>query len=160
MIKIKYLALDQSSNVTGFSVWNDSELIEYGKVKFDNDFIDRIVQLKYWMKDKIEELQEDGDTVEVIIEEIQEQANIQTFKMLAFVQAVLLVQLYELGIKSHLVYASSWKSSCGIKGKNRAEQKRAAQEYILIKYGYKATQDESDAICLGEHIATKRRNWG
>ncbi len=118
------------------------------------------MQLKYWMKDKIEELQEDGDQVEVIIEEIQEQANIQTFKMLAFVQAILLVQLYELGIKSHLVYASSWKASCGIKGKNRTEQKRGAQEYILNKYGYKATQDEADAICLGEHIATKRKNWG
>jgi Holliday junction resolvasome RuvABC endonuclease subunit len=154
-----YLALDQSSNISGYSVWKDKNLIEYGKVKFDGEFIDRVVSLKNWMRDKIEELESEG-LVEVIVEEIQEQSNMQTFKMLAMVQGVLLAELAEHKIKFHLVYASSWKSSSGIKGKNRTEQKRNTQEYILQKYGKKVTQDEADAICIGEYVATKIINWG
>jgi Holliday junction resolvasome RuvABC endonuclease subunit len=154
-----YLALDQSSNISGYSVWKDRNLIEYGKVKFDGEFIDRVVSLKNWMKDKIEELESEG-LVEVIIEEIQEQSNMQTFKMLAMVQGVLLAELAEQKIKFHLVYASSWKANSGIKGANRTEQKRNTQEYILQKYGKKVTQDEADAICIGEYVSTKIINWG
>jgi Holliday junction resolvasome RuvABC endonuclease subunit len=154
-----FLALDQSSNVTGFSVWKDDNLIEYGKVKFEGEFFHRLSQLKSWMLERIDELAAEDD-IEVIIEEIQEQSNMLTYKMLAAVQGVLLTKLFERNIKTHLVYSASWKSTCGIKGKNRTEQKQNTQKYILDKYGYKATQDESDAICIGEHIATKQKNWG
>jgi Holliday junction resolvasome RuvABC endonuclease subunit len=153
-----YLAIDQSSNVSGYSVWQNKELIEWGKVQFEGEFITRIIELKNWMFSKIEEYEE--EEVEVVIEEIQEQANAQTFKKLAMLQGALLVFLEEADIKYHLVYASQWKSAANIKGKNRTEQKQNTQQYVLQKFGKKVTQDEADAICMGEYISYKIQNWG
>jgi len=153
-----YLAIDQSSNVSGYSVWKDKELTEWGKVQFEGEFVNRILELKTWMLNKIEEYTE--DTIEVVIEEIQEQANPQTFKKLAMLQGVLLVALVENNIEYHLVYSSQWKSFLKISGKDRAEQKRNTQKYVLDKYDKKVTQDEADAICIGEFIANKIKNWG
>ena len=50
-----------------------------------------------------------------------------------------------------IIASSSWKSTLGIKGRARAEQKKNAQIYINTIYGIKATQDECDAICIGTH---------
>ena len=134
--------------------------MEYGKIKFEGEFIQRIVELNFWMIDKIKETQQEGREIQVIIEEIQEQSNMQTFKKLAMVQGVLLAELHKRKVAVHLVYAASWKSTCGIKGRSRTEQKNSAQQYVQEKYGYRVTQDEADAICLGEHIASKIQNWG
>jgi Holliday junction resolvasome RuvABC endonuclease subunit len=153
-----YLAIDQSSNVSGYSVWQNEELVEWGKVQFEGEFISRVIELKNWMFSKIEEYEE--EEVEVIIEEIQEQANAQTFKKLAMLQGALLVSLEEAEIKYHLVYATQWKSFVHIKSQGRAEQKRDAQKYVLEKYGKKVTQDEADAICMGEYIVFGIKNWG
>jgi Holliday junction resolvasome RuvABC endonuclease subunit len=153
-----YFAIDQSSNVSGYSVWKDKELIEWGKVQFEGEFVFRVIELKKWIFSKIEEF--DEDEVEVIIEEIQEQTNAQTFKKLAMLQGAILVALTEAEIKYHLVYAAQWKSFVSIKSNNRAEQKRDAQRYVLEKYGKKVTQDEADAICMGEYIVFGIKNWG
>ena len=47
------------------------------------------------------------------------------------------------------MYASAWKSVCGVRGRARAEQKRNAQAFVETTFGVRATQDESDAICIG-----------
>ena len=80
-----YFSLDQSSSITGFSVWKDSELLEYGKVKLEGEFLDRVICVKNFMLDKIEEIKKlDNDVViEVVLEEIQLQQNVATFKKLA-----------------------------------------------------------------------------
>jgi hypothetical protein len=61
--------------------------------------------------------------------------------------------LYEYGVAAGLepeiVLAGTWKSFLGIKGRNRTEQKRNAQAYIVDNYSIKPTQDECDAICIG-----------
>jgi len=48
--------------------------------------------------------------------------------------------------------ASSWKHTCGIKGKGREAQKANAQAFVKNTFAIDATQDEADAICLGYHI--------
>ena len=153
-----YLSIDQSSNISGYSVWHNKELIEWGKVKFEGEFLTRVIELKFWMLSKIKEFKE--QVVEVVIEEIQEQANAQTFKKLAMLQGVLLVALIEINVKYHLVYSSQWKSAAGIKGQNRTEQKQNTQKYVLEKFNQKVTQDEADAICMGEYISSTVENWG
>lgn len=68
-----------------------------------------------------------------------------------------LIELFaELKIKSSAVLASSWKSALGIKGRARADQKRAAQTFVQDKYNIKLTQDESDAVCIGLYATQKR----
>ena len=78
------------------------------------------------------------------------QQNVHTFKTLAEVYGLIDQLASELKIPHRSYLASSWKSQLGIKGKNRAEQKRNAQKYVLDTYNIKCTQDEADAICIGD----------
>lgn len=50
-----------------------------------------------------------------------------------------------------LVPSGTWRHTCGIGGKKREERKTNAKKHVLEKYNLKATEDEADAICLGEH---------
>ena len=45
-----------------------------------------------------------------------------------------------------------------MKARIRSEQKREAQAYVRDKYKIKATQDEADAICLGECAVSNQEN--
>jgi hypothetical protein len=42
-------------------------------------------------------------------------------------------------IKNSAVLASVWKSTLGIKGRSRSEQKQKAQEYVLNKFSIRPT---------------------
>ena len=55
----------------------------------------------------------------------------------------------ELNIPHKIIHSQTWKSQLDIKGRDRAAQKRNAQNYVIETYGKKVSQDESDAICLG-----------
>ena len=67
-----------------------------------------------------------------------------------------------MGLKNFAVLAGTWKSTLGIKGRTRPEQKRNAQQYVINTYGVTPTQDECDAICIGAHYlaeADNEYNW-
>ena len=149
---MKLLALDQASRITGFAVFEDENLITYGKIiTEDVDVGIRLMKIR----NSIQKLIKDYEIDEVIMEDIQlqnnVQNNVQTFKTLAEVFGVIYELLTEMNIKNSAVLASSWKSTLGIKGRTRPEQKKNAQEYVINTYGKKPTQDECDAICIGAH---------
>ena len=148
------LALDQSSRTTGWAVFKDGKLHDYGKFTFDDEIVG--VRLKKFRL-KIEELIDTYFPDEVVFEDIQEQNNILTFKALAQVQGVLMELLTFLKIPYSTIMAVTWKSALGVKGKARAEQKRNAQQYVTNTYNVKATQDESDAICIGTAYIKKNQ---
>lgn len=150
------LALDQASKTSGFAVFYDNKLETYGKFTFeDSDIGVRLNKIR----DKIATLVADYDIDFIIFEDIQLQSsvgnNVATFKVLAEVFGVVEELATELKIPHTAVLSTVWKSSLGVKGKTRPEQKRAAQTYVQNTYSIKATQDESDAICIGTHYITK-----
>ena len=157
----RLLALDQSSKITGWAYFKDGEIITHGKLSYnDTDIGDRLMKLRKDVKDLIELY----DINEIVLEDIQLQGNVvnnvQTFKILAEVFGVLEELFTEIDIKYTAVLSTVWKSTLGIKGKDRPAQKRAAQEYILNNYNIKATQDEIDSICIGlHHISTSGGAW-
>lgn len=152
---MRLLALDQSTRITGWAVYENNKLIQYGKIIEDSDSLaERLVGVR----NKIIKLLIDYNIDEVAIEDIQEQNNIQTFKALAEVYGVLEELFKEKHIPYRTVYASSWKSTCGVKGRARADQKRNAQLYVANTYGIKATQDECDAICIGHHCINEKNS--
>lgn len=91
----------------------------------------------------------------VAFEDIQLQGNVannvQTFKTLAEVFGVIYELVTDLEIDHEAVLSSSWKSTLGIKGRTRPEQKKNAQTWVINTYGVKPSQDASDAICIGAH---------
>lgn len=151
---MKLLALDQSSRITGYAIFEDGKLVSYNKFNAEAVGTEIGKRLEY-IRNKVKSLIEDNNITEVILEDIQMQGNIvnnvQTFKTLAEVFGVISELLVEMNIPQSAVLASSWKSALGIKGRARAEQKRAAQDWVVTAYGVKPTQDECDAICIGAH---------
>lgn len=152
------IALDQATNVTGYAIFVNGDLKEFGHTKFDGDYLVRIVQLRDMILNLIQEYKEDNLTF--AIEDIQlqkipgstQEANVLTYKKLAHVQGVLLELFTELYVDYIVVPSATWRSTCNIKGRLRADKKKAAQEYVKNTFGIKATQDEADAICIGQHI--------
>ena len=154
----RLLALDQASKVTGWAIFEDGKLKSYGKISLDDPNTDtRLVQLRQ----DIQTLVADYNIDEVIFEDIQQQNNVannvQTFKVLAEVYGVVSELLQELQIPHSTVLAASWKSTLGIKGRTRAEQKKNAQLYVEQNYGIHVIQDIADAVCIGTHHIKKNK---
>ncbi len=157
----RLLALDQASKCTGWAIFEDGELKSYGKISLDDPNTDtRLVQLRQG----IQTLVTDYNIDEVIFEDIQQQNNVannvQTFKILAEVYGVVSELLQEIQIPHSTVLAASWKSTLGIKGRTRAEQKKNAQLYVEQNYDIHVIQDIADAVCIGtHHIKRNKCAW-
>lgn len=149
---MRILALDQASRVTGYSIYEDGKLIDYGKFIYeDTDFGVRLNKIRKKIQSLISEFAID----ELIYEDIQLQSsvgnNVDTFKKLAQVYGVVTELATELKIPHQSVYSTEWKSTVGIKGRDRAAQKKSAQDWVFTTYGIKASEDTCDAICIGQH---------
>lgn len=162
------ISLDQSTDISGYAIFINKKLEKYGHTKFVGDYLNRIAQLRQWLVTLLEKCK--VFSIKVAIEDIQlqhikgesEYQNIQTFKKLAHVQGVILELLTSLKIDYEVVPSNRWKSICGIKGAHRQEQKRAAQEYVKKVFNVNPTQDEADAICIGQSLilqASQELNW-
>lgn len=167
-----YIAFDQASNDTGFSVFesNGDTLIEYGKyITKSHDFFDKVIETEDFITGIIDKYLDKGKEVQVGLEDIQLQqfrgraTNVQTFKRLAQLQGSIVVNLKRNypDIEMRKIYASSWKSTSEVKGKNRTEQKQNAQRIVKKMFDLdRVTQDEADAILIGRHLASQEMNWG
>ena len=155
----RLLALDQATHITGWAVFDGKELVEHGLINAKQDDVgDRL----YYIKKEIIKLLEQYNIDEVAFEDIQLQStvegNVKTFKRLAEVFGVLEELFAELKYPHTAILASSWKSTLGIKGRKRAEQKENAKKYAESTYNIKVTQDEADAICIGTHYLIQSTN--
>ena len=154
---MRVLALDQASRVSGWAVFDNGELFNYGKFSATQaDVGDRL----HYIRKEIFGLIDKFDIDEVVFEDIQLQGNVvnnvQTFKALAEVFGVLHELFVEMKMPRTAVLSTVWKSTLGIKGKDRAAQKKAAQAWVEQNYGVKPTQDECDAICIGAHYTKNK----
>ena len=159
---MRILALDQSSRITGWAVFDEDQLIGYGKINLskETEIGERLHTLRNSVSDLIKEFKIDKVILEDIYMDGQRVNNVQTFKVLAEVFGVLFELCVDLEIPVEAVLAGTWKSTLNIKGKTRPEQKRAAQAWVQENYNIKASQDEVDAICIGSHIIHQNiNNW-
>ena len=142
----RILALDDSTTITGWSVFDDEKLIGYGKFQSEKrNPVERISEMKQWMLSMMAKWKPDM----VAIEDIQQQENVQIFKVLAQLQGVLINALFENKYEFDIIHVATWRAHCQIKGKDRATLKKDAQAKIKVWYDVSVSQDEADAICLG-----------
>ncbi len=150
--KKRILILDDSTTTTGWAVFDDQDLVGYGKIQMTQKHpVERIAALKQWMLSMLVKWQPDR----VAIEDIQKQENMQIFKVLGHLQGVLINALYEHKTEYDIVHAATWRSYCEIRGGNRSDLKKNAQKKVKEWYDVSVTQDEADAICMGKFITNK-----
>lgn len=160
--KTRILALDQATNISGWSIYDNKELVAYGKIEFtQSDTIERMSKIRQWLVNMIENWKPD----KIALEDIQlqkfankygrEEGAVTTYKVLAQLQGTLMVTIFEKEITPIIVHTATWRSHCKIGAKSRNDQKRAAQLLVQKKFEKNVTQDEADAICIGLYVVEK-----
>lgn len=159
----RILAFDQASITSGWAVFDGDALVKYGKWSSEGTHsTERIAKTKYWVASMIQKWNPD----EVVFEDIQLQKfgegneAVLTFKKLAHLQGVLKNYCYENQILYSIVPSATWRAHVEIKGKTRQDKKKSAQLKVKRFYDISVTQDEADAILIGqwavgEHKATE-----
>ena len=157
------LALDQATQTSGWSVWVDGSLTDFGKFTFDDADIHKRIH-KVCAQIEILILQHHPD--KVVLEDIQMQVNnVSTFQKLAWLQGAIIESCWKINMPVELSRPSEWRAACNLlKGqdKHRENQKKIAQQWVMNQFGKKCTQDEADAICIGyaaSFTANNELNW-
>lgn len=148
----RVLALDQATHHTGYAVFNNKDLIDYGvfEAKGTNE-IERCAQVKQWMISMIETYEIDFVGIEQIQLDVQKSA--PTFEALAHLQGILMLTCYEEKIPCKAAHVSTWRAHCGVRGKTRPDVKRSCQLLVKKWFGIMPTDDEADAIGIGKYFS-------
>ena len=148
----RVLALDQATHYTGYAVFNNKDLVDYGtfEARGDNE-IARCMQVKQWMISLIEKYEIDFVGVEQIQLDVQKSA--PTFEALAHLQGILMLTCMEEKIPCKAAHVSTWRAHCGVRGKTRPDVKRSMQLIVKKWFGIMPTDDEADAIGIGMYFA-------
>ena len=167
----RILALDAATNITGYSIYDDGTLVSYGTYKVDKNLPteERINKIKKWLLAAIKEWEPDFIGLEHI--QLQSYGNgssqfqVETYRVLANLQGVLIDTAFEACIDHDLVYVSEWRKYCGVgEGVGRENKKKQAQDKVKLWYNQNCTQDEADAICIGKYFVSilkkNKSTWG
>lgn len=150
----RIVAIDNATEKVGVSVFEDDKLIFQQLYTYTGDTVTRMVKNRDFIEDVvIKQWQPDM----VILEDIQYQNNILTFKTLAMLLGSSLISCAKAGIKTELVLSKVWRSNFMINGKTRIEQKKQAIDMVKTMYGLNVTDDEAEAILLGKYAVDKLR---
>lgn len=147
----RIVALDQASNHTGYSVFDDAKLIKWGLLdvsELGNNTKARIKE----MSRQIAELLSTYNPDLVIIEGVMGQANTHVLIVLAQLQGCI-IRVCDAADIDYVIYEpTTWRSQLDFdQGKKvkRAELKAQAVEFIRRAYKLKVEEDTCEAICIG-----------
>ena len=165
---IRVLALDAATNITGYSIYDDRDLVSYGTFKTKEETAEaRIHEVKQWLLAALNEWQPDFVGIEGI--QLQSFGNnnfqVETYRVLANLQGVLIDALFENCIDHDIVSVNTWRNYCNVgQGTGRDNKKKQAQDKVKLWYNQNCTQDEADAICIGKYFSHLLKNnkstWG
>lgn len=165
----RILALDQSSHISGWAVFDNQQLIKCGK--FDagmKDEIDRFEAIHHWFINMVTNWNPDFVALEGV--QYQDESNgqkmgVTVFQTLARLQGILMITCREFKIPFEFCPTNTWRHECGVKGRSRTDRKKSMQMLVKQWYDISVTDDESDAIGIGYYMSKKRyqlkkpENW-
>lgn len=151
------LSLDLSTKSSGWAIFNEQELIDYGCITSSStDLIKRI----HIMIDEIDKILQENEISKIIVEEVRPEGgygvgNQKTHKALMYLQAALEFLIhdnYNKKVEIEYIFPSSWRAKCGIKngrGIKRTSLKEADIAFVKENFNLDVNDDEADAICIG-----------
>lgn len=152
----RVIALDQASQKTGYAIFEDGVLIDYGikQVPDTIEISERITQMRHWLVSMINQWEINW----LALENIHYQGNPQTLIALGRLLGALEATGADMLKGNVLIVApGTWRNHCQVKGSKRNQQKEGAQNFVKQKYKVSVSQDAADAICLGEYASHQTR---
>lgn len=164
------LSIDASTKSSGWAVFDDNKLIEYGCfTASSSDLVKRIHKIV----DLFDELLNKYKVEKIILEEVRPddeagQKNVQTHRALMWLQGTLGIMIHDKHNNIPIVYyyPSEWRSACGIatgRGRVRESLKVKDIDFVKKEFGIDVNDDIADAIGLGYAFNkknTEELNWG
>lgn len=147
----KILSFDQSTKLSAFSWWINGQYIESGYIDLhkNTDTPDRVRKMGIELCNTIDKYKPDI----VVIEEVAQQNNAQTLKLLARIQGIIIGFCAAHDIDTYIVEPTKWRSQLGFKlgpKVKRETLKSQAIQYVKDTYGLELGEDECEAICIGD----------
>lgn len=151
------LSLDLSTKSSGWAIFKEQELINYGCITSSStDLIKRI----HIMIDEIDRILQENEISKIIVEEVRPEGgygvgNQKTHKALMYLQAALEFLIhdnYNKKVEIEYIFPSSWRAKCGIKngrGIKRTSLKESDIAFVKENFNLDVNDDEADAICIG-----------
>lgn len=148
---MKILSFDQSTNLTGFSLFDNGDYVDSGVIDKHTmkDADKRIAEMGLTICRKIKEYRPDL----VVMEGIQNQSNTKTVVYLARLQGCIILYCASKGIELKILAPTEWRSALkytqGPKVK-REQLKQQSRDYVEEHLGLSIeSEDENEAICIG-----------
>lgn len=158
---MKILSVDQSSTATGFSIFDDKQLIKYGVIKSKCEtFEDKILDIS----SQITKIINDFHIDLVLLEDVQNQKNLQTFKKLSIFEGVLMKTSHFEGTSYLIIPSSTWrvylKKNVKLPYHNnkrlqRKELKEMSKQLVYDIYKIKVSDDIADSIVMALYYFNK-----
>lgn len=147
---MKLIGLDISTRITGYSIYVDGKLTDHGTI--DLHKIKNTEERQLNMANNILSLLEKHKPNVVYVEDTFVKGNVETSMKLMMMIGSVFGWCSFNNVVFHKIKPSAWRSTVGISigNKSRNELKDADIEYVLNKYGVECTDDEADAIGIGE----------
>ena len=149
----RVLGLDQATRVSGFSIYDNKQLIKYG-IFSAPDGLEEIARdhlIKEWLISIIKTFDIDYVGIEGI--QYQEKMGVTTFETLARLQGILMEACFDLGVPFKIAPTNTWRSHCGVKGRTRSDRKRSMRQLAKDWFDVSLTEDEADAVGIGRYIS-------
>lgn len=140
------LALDISTKSTGYSVFENGELVTSGVISSkETDYIERGRQLANLVKAIAEAYQ----PTDLVVEDLKVIHNQKTLVMLGTVHGLIIGALPNIPVT--YIGPTVWRAGFnhGLNAKRDLAKKRAIQ-FVEALYGLKVGDDEAEAILLGK----------
>lgn len=149
---MKILALDQSTRVTGYSLFKDGQYVKSGVIDLhkNTDTDERSKQMAVEICKLIEDAKPDC----VIIEQVQNQSNVSTVIKLARIQGVAIGFCAAHNIDLHILTPSQWRAALDYKQGPKVKReilKQQSRDFVKNVLGLEIkSEDENEAIAINE----------
>jgi Holliday junction resolvasome RuvABC endonuclease subunit len=143
----RIVAIDNATRNIGIAVFDNGKLVHQQLVEFEGETIERMVANRNFIKNTvIKKWKPDL----VVLEDIQSQKNVQTFKALAMLLGSTVVLLKENNIAYETVLSTQWRAHFMISGERVADKLQAIDK-VMQMYGIIVADDVAEAILLGKY---------
>lgn len=147
----KILAFDQSTKISAYSVFINGEYVECDCIDLHKmkDTSERVRAMGVELCNVIKKY----NPTKVVMEEVAQQSNPLTLKLLARIQGVIIGFCAAHNINTYIIEPSKWRSTLHFKqgsGVKREELKAQSINYIKDHYGLELPEDSCEAICINE----------
>lgn len=149
---MRVLAFDQSTRVTGWSIFDDAHYVNSGVINLQK--IEDTTERSKQMGLEICKIIEGNMPNEIIIEEVAMQSNVDTLKKLARIQGMAIGFATAHDIPTHILEPTRWRAALNYKqGPKvaRKELKQQSRDFVKNVLGLNIkSEDENEATAINE----------